>query len=117
MVKDDHHRTRGLYFQNKEIPIDTHGQGFRLITRIQDETHRFAIEYHRQIRGKAQVHSILDDIPTVGPTRRKALMRRYESLDAIRQATVDELKELPEINEASAEAIVSFFAGQAKEGK
>jgi len=117
MVKDDHHRTRGLYFQNKEIPIDTHGQGFRLITRIQDETHRFAIEYHRQIRGKAQVHSILDDIPTVGPARRKALMRRYESLDAIRQATVDELKELPEINEASAEAIVSFFAGQAKEGK
>lgn len=77
----------------------------------------FAIEYHRQIRGKAQVHSILDDIPTVGPTRRKALMRRYESLDAIRQATVEELKELPEINEASAEAIVSFFAGQAKEGK
>ena len=110
MVKDDHHRTRGLYYQNKEIPIDTHGQGFRLITRIQDETHRFAIEYHRQIRGKTQVHSILDDIPTVGPTRRKALMRRYDSLDAIAGATVEELMEMPEINEASAREIVAFFA-------
>lgn len=85
MVKDDHHRTRGLFFRNEEIPIDIHGQGFRLITRIQDETHRFAIEYHRQIRGKAQVHSILDDIPTIGTARRKALMKYYESLDDIKK--------------------------------
>ena len=99
-----------MFVQNVEIPIDTHGQGFRLITRIQDETHRFAIEYHRQIRGKTQVHSILDDIPTVGPTRRKALMRRYDSLDAIAGATVEELMEMPEINEASAREIVAFFA-------
>ncbi len=109
MVKDDHHRTRGLYFQDEEIPIDTHGQGFRLITRIQDETHRFAIEYHRQIRGKTQVHSILDDIPTIGATRRKALMKYYESLDEIRQASAEELKEIPGMNEASAKAVVDFF--------
>ncbi len=109
MVKDDHHRTRGLYFQNEEIPMDTHGQGFRLITRIQDETHRFAIEYHRQIRGKTQVHSILDDIPTIGATRRKALMKYYESIEEIKQADVEELKQVPGMNEASARAVVEFF--------
>ncbi len=109
MVKDDHHRTRGLYFQNEEIPIDTHGQGFRLITRIQDETHRFAIEYHRQIRGKTQVHSILDDIPTIGATRRKALMKYYESIEEIKKADVEELKQVPGMNEASAQAVVEFF--------
>lgn len=109
MVKDDHHRTRGLFFRNEEIPIDIHGQGFRLITRIQDETHRFAIEYHRQIRGKAQVHSILDDIPTIGTARRKALMKYYESLEDIKKATVEELKEVPGMNERSAKAVVEFF--------
>lgn len=109
MVKDDHHRTRGLFFRNEEIPIDTHGQGFRLITRIQDETHRFAIEYHRQIRGKAQVHSILDDIPTIGATRRKALMKHFESIDDIKNATVEQLKEVPGMNEQSAKAVVDFF--------
>ncbi len=113
MVKDDRHRTRGLFFQNEEIPIDTHGQGFRLITRIQDETHRFAIEYHRQIRGKAQVHSVLDDIPTIGETRRKALMRFYESLEDVKKATVEELKEVPGMNEASAKAVVQFFKERA----
>ena len=109
MVKDDHHRTRGLYFQNQEIPIDIHGQGFRLITRIQDETHRFAIEYHKLIRGKGQVHSILDDIPTIGATRRKALMRHFESLDEIKNASVEELKEVPGMNERSAREVVQFF--------
>lgn len=109
MVKDDHHRTRGLYFQNQEIPIDTHGQGFRLITRIQDETHRFAIEYHKQIRSKGQVHSILDDIPMIGPVRRKALMRSFESLEDIRNATVEELMELPEMSEQAAREVVAFF--------
>ena len=109
MVKDDHHRTRGLYFRNQEIPIDTHGQGFRLITRIQDETHRFAIEYHKLIRGKGQVHSILDDIPTIGATRRKALMRHFESLDEIKNASVEELKEVPGMNERSAREVVQFF--------
>lgn len=111
MVKDDHHRTRGLFFKNEEIPIDTHGQGFRLITRIQDETHRFAIEYHRQIRGKTQVHSILDDIPTIGAARRKALMKYYASLEDIKHATVEELREVPGMNERSAKAVVEFFRG------
>lgn len=109
MVKDEHHRTRGLYFQNKEIPLDTHGQGFRLVTRIQDETHRFAIEYHKQIRRKGQVHSVLDDIPMIGPVRRKALMRRFESLEAIREATWEQLVELPEISELAAREIQKFF--------
>lgn len=114
MVKDDHHRTRGLFFHNEEIPIDTHGQGFRLITRIQDETHRFAIEYHRQIRGKAQVHSILDDIPLIGAARRKALMKYYQSIEDIKKATVEELKAVPGMNEKAAEAVVGFFANEGR---
>lgn len=109
MVKDDHHRTRGLYYNNVEIPIDTHSEGFRLITRIQDEAHRFAIEYHRSLRSKEQVHSILDDIPNIGPGRRKALMRRYLSLDAIRNATVEELRNVPSMNEAAAISVYKFF--------
>lgn len=108
MVKDDHHRTRGLYFRNQEIPIDTHGQGFRLITRIQDETHRFAIEYHKQIRSKTQVHSVLDDIPTIGETRRKALMRYFDSIEEIRNATLEELKAVPGMNERSAKEVVKW---------
>lgn len=91
MVKDDHHRTRGLYYQNEEIPIDTRSEGFHLITRIQDEAHRFAIEYHRSLRGKQQVHSVLDDIEGIGETRRKALMRKFKSLEAIRDASLEEL--------------------------
>lgn len=109
MVKDDHHRTRGLYFHNQEIPIDTHGQGFRLITRIQDETHRFAIEYHKQIRSKAQVRSVLDDIPMIGAARRRALMRSFDSLEAIRHASEEELMEIPEMNARAAQAVVQFF--------
>ena len=112
MVKDDHHRTRGLYFNNVEIPIDTSGEGFRLITRIQDEAHRFAIEYHRSLRSKTQVRSVLDDIPGVGPARRKALMRHFKSLEEIRQATVEDLMEIPEMNERTAQEIVAFFASQ-----
>ena len=99
MVKDDNHRTRGLYYHNVEIPIDTHSEGFRLITRIQDEAHRFAIEYHKQLRGKAQVKSVLDDIPGIGPARRKALMRHFKSLEEIKQAAPEELMEVPEIVE------------------
>ena len=117
MVKDDHHRTRGLYFKNEEIPIDTHGEGFRLITRVQDETHRFAIEYHKQIRSKTQVHSILDDIPMIGATRRKALMRTYQSLAEIQKADVEELMEIPEMNRQAAESVVQFFAAKQKEGE
>ena len=112
MVKDDNHRTRGLYYHNIELPIDTHSEGFKLITRIQDEAHRFAIEYHRSQRSKTQVKSVLDDIPGVGPARRKALMRHFKSLEEIRQASVEELMEIPEMNERTAEEIVTFFASQ-----
>lgn len=109
MVKDDNHRTRGLYFNNTEVPIDRNSECFRLITRIQDEAHRFAITFHRQLRSKGQVHSVLDDIPGVGPARRKDLMRCFENIDAIRNATVEELKELPSMNEKSAQEVYKFF--------
>lgn len=109
MVKDDNHRTRGLYYHNEEIPIDTHSEGFKLITRIQDEAHRFAIEYHRSLRSKAQVKSVLDDIPGVGPSRRKALMRHFGSIGEIREATVEKLCEVPEIPEHIAQQIYDFF--------
>jgi excinuclease ABC subunit C len=114
MVKDDNHRTRGLYFNNVELPIDTHSEGFKLITRIQDEAHRFAIEYHRSLRSKAQVKSVLDDIPGVGPARRKALMRHFKSIEEIKAASAEELAELPEMNRACAESIVEFFRAQSE---
>lgn len=109
MVKDDNHRTRGLYYNNVEMPIDRHSEGFRLITRIQDEAHRFAIEYHRSLRGKGQVKSILDDIPGIGPTRRKALMRQFKSLEAVKEAAVEELMEAPGMNRKSAQSVYDFF--------
>ena len=109
MVKDDNHRTRGLYFNNVELPIDTHSEGFKLITRVQDEAHRFAIEYHRSLRSKAQVKSVLDDIPGVGPARRKALMRHFKSIEEIKSASVEELLEIPELNRRAAEDICDFF--------
>ena len=112
MVKDDNHRTRGLYYQNKEIAIDTRGEGFKLITRIQDEAHRFAIEYHRSLRSKDQVRSVLDDIPGVGPARRKALMRHFKSIDDIRNAEVSQLSEVDEIPVNIAEEIYAFFHGK-----
>ena len=111
MVKDDKHRTRGLYFNNEEIPIDHASEGFKLITRIQDEAHRFAIEYHRLLRSKGQVHSILDDIPGVGPARRKGLMKKFQSLDALREASVEELAGAPSMNLDSARKVYHFFHG------
>ncbi len=117
MVKDDNHRTRGLYYNNVEIPIDKSSEGFRLITRIQDEAHRFAIEYHRSLRSKGQVHSVLDDIPGIGPSRRKALMVRYASLDAIREASVEELAETPSMNQQAAEAVYRYFHSVDEEEK
>ena len=109
MVKDDNHRTRGVYFNNVEIPIDTSGEGFHLVTRIQDEAHRFAIEYHRSLRSKEQVRSVLDDIPGIGETRRKALMRRFRSVENIRDASVEELSQTESMNVQSAEAVYQFF--------
>lgn len=109
MVKDENHKTRGLYFNNVEIPIDTHSEGFRLITRIQDETHRFAIEYHRSLHNKTQIKSILDEIEGIGPTRRRALMKYFLSLEAIGNATIEELVQVPEMNRSAAEAVYHFF--------
>ncbi|MCI6552213.1 MAG: excinuclease ABC subunit UvrC [Lachnospiraceae bacterium] len=109
MVKDDSHRTRGLYFNNREIPMDRNSEGFKLITRVQDEAHRFAIEYHRSLRSRTQVKSVLDDIPGVGPARRKALMRHFKSIDEIREADVETLARLPEIPIHVAEGIYGFF--------
>lgn len=109
MVKDDNHRTRGLYYNNEEIPIDRHGEGFKLITRIQDEAHRFAIEYHRSLRSKSQVKSVLDDIEGIGPARRKALMKRFQSLENIKNASVEELEQTENMNRSTAEAVYSFF--------
>lgn len=109
MVKDDRHRTRGLYYRDEELPIRTDSEAFKLITRVQDEAHRFAIEFHRKLRGQGQVHSILDEIPGVGPKRRKDLMKHFQSLDAIRQADVEELKKLPTMNEKSAQNVYNFF--------
>ncbi len=109
MVKDDNHRTRGLYYRNQEIPIDRSSEGFKLITRVQDEAHRFAVEYHRSLRGKTQVKSVLDDIPGVGPARRKALMRHFKSIEEMKEADVEKLMEVPEIPEHIAEGIYRFF--------
>lgn len=109
MVKDDNHRTRGLYYHNIEIPIDKHSEGFRLITRIQDEAHRFAIEYHRSLRNKGQVKSILDDIENIGNTRRKALMREFKSIEAIKEADIEKLRAVPGMNDKAAESVYRFF--------
>ena len=109
MVKDDHHNTRGLIYREEEIPLKKSSEEFKLITRIQDEAHRFAIEFHKSLRGKKQVHSILDDIPGIGPARRKALMRRFGDIDGIRAASIDELKSVDGITETIAEEVYNFF--------
>ena len=109
MVKDDHHRTRGLYYNNEEIPIDKHSEGFKLITRLQDEAHRFAITYHKSLRGKAQVKSFLDDIPGIGPARRKALMREFFSAHELKEADVERLLQIPEMDRPSAENVYAFL--------
>ena len=109
MVKDDKHRTRGIYFNNTELPIDRDSEGFRLVTRIQDEAHRFAIEYHRSLRSKEQVHSILDDIPGVGPARRKALMKGFETLEQLKNASEEEIAKVPGLNQKVARQVFAFF--------
>ena len=115
MVKDDHHRTRGLYYNNEELPIDRNSEAFRLITRIQDEAHRFAIEFHRKLRGQGQVHSILDDIPGIGPARRKALMKNFVGLDEIKKAEIEDLKKIPSMDEKSARSVYNFFRSDTKD--
>ena len=117
MVKDDNHRTRGLYYHNVEIPIDRGSEGFKLITRIQDEAHRFAIEYHRSLRSKEQVHSVLDDIPDIGPARRKALMKKYQSLEAIREATEEDLAQTDSMSPQAACSVYRFFREKERENQ
>ena len=117
MVKDDNHRTRGLYYHNVEIPIDRGSEGFKLITRIQDEAHRFAIEYHRSLRSKEQVHSVLDDIPDIGPARRKALMKKYQSLEAIRGATEEDLAQTDSMSPQAARSVYRFFREKERENQ
>ena len=117
MVKDDNHRTRGLYYHNVEIPIDRGSEGFKLITRIQDEAHRFAIEYHRSLRSKEQVHSVLDDIPDIGPARRKALMKKYQSLEAIREATEEDLAQTDSMSPQAARSVYRFFREKEQENQ
>jgi excinuclease ABC subunit C len=112
MVKDDNHRTRGLFYNNEELPIDRGSELFKLITRIQDETHRFAIEYHRNLRQKNQVRSILDDISGIGPKRRRALMKYFQSLEAVQAAEVDEIMKVPAMNRQAAEEVFEFFHKQ-----
>ena len=115
MVKDDNHRTRGLYVQGREVPLDHHGECFQLITRIQDEAHRFAIQYHRSIRSKEQIHSVLDDIEGIGPARRKSLMRHFKTIEAIRDASVEELSQAPQMNQRAAQSVYDFFRARAKD--
>ena len=115
MVKDDHHRTRGLYYNNTEIPIDRSGEAFKLITRVQDEAHRFAIEYHRSLRGKAQTASALEEIPGIGPARKKALMREFGSIEEIAAADQERLAQVPEITAAAAEEIYRYFHKKAED--
>ena len=109
MVKDDRHRTRGIYYNNTELPIDRDSEGFRLVTRIQDEAHRFAIEFHRSLRSKEQVHSVLDDIPGIGPARRKALMKGFQTLEEIKAADVEQLTSIEGMNRRAAEQVFAFF--------
>ena len=117
MVKDDNHRTRGLYYHNVEIPIDRGSEGFKLITRIQDEAHRFAIEYHRSLRSKEQVHAVLDDFPDIGPARRKALMKKYQSLVAIREATEEDLAQTDSMSPQAARSVFRFFREKERENQ
>lgn len=109
MVKDDRHRTRGIYFQGEELPIDINSEGFHLMTRIQDEVHRFAIEYHRSLRSKVQVKSILDDIPGIGGKRRRALMKKFGSIEAVRSADIEELSQTETMNLGAARKVYDFF--------
>ena len=115
MVKDDHHRTRGLYYNNIEIPIDRSGEAFKLITRIQDEAHRFAIEYHRSLRGKSQTSSRLEEIPGIGPARKKALMREFGSIAEIMEADVERLAQVPELTQSAAEEVYRYFHKEKEE--
>ena len=109
MVKDDNHRTRGLYYNNVEVKFSKGSEAMLMVTALQDEAHRFAIEYHRQLRSKNQVHSVLDEIPGVGENRRKQLLKYFGEIRKIREATISELAEVPGIPESVAKNVYEFF--------
>ena len=109
MVKDDHHRTRGIFFRDEEYLMDRTQEAFKLVTRIQDETHRFAIEYHRKLHAKGQIHSVLDDIEGIGPKRRNALIRQFRSLDKVKAASIEDLCRVPGMNRKAAQSIKDYF--------
>lgn len=114
MIKDDHHRTRALLVDNQEYPLSERSECFKLLTRIQDEVHRFAISYHRSLRGKEQIHSLLEDIPGIGPVRRKALMRKFRNLEGIAAAGLEDLLSCPGMDEKSSRAVLQFFKNRNK---
>jgi excinuclease ABC subunit C len=116
MVKDERHRTRGLLYKNEEINLPRRNEGFKLVTRIQDEVHRFALEYHKKLRSDNLVRSVLDDIPNIGTARRKELLKHFKNIEAIRGADIEELLEVPSMNRKSAEAVYGFFRETEKEG-
>ncbi len=124
MVKDEHHRTRALLVNSREVAISTGGECFKLLTRIQDEVHRFAITYHRSLRGKEQIHSLLDDIKGVGPKRKKALLRKFHDILGISRASYEEIRSIPEMDEQSTKALLRFLkerkekeSGDSEEGQ
>jgi len=117
LVKDDYHRTRGIIYMNREYGLREMKEARNLLTKIQDEVHRFAITYHRTLRDKKTLHSILEDIPRVGATRRKNLMLKFGSIDAIREASVEMLQETPSIDRQTAESIYTYFHGNREEEK
>lgn len=114
MVKDDNHRTRGLIYNNEELIIKSNSQLMHLITRIQDEVHRFAITYHRSLRDKRTLHSILENIPNIGEKRRRALLKKFGSVENIKKASLEELLDTPTISKKAAESIVEYFKGKNK---
>lgn len=111
LVKDDFHRTRGIIYENNEITLSGNSTSFKLITRIQDEAHRFAINYHRSLRDKKMFKSILDDVKGIGDTRKKALLKSFGSTDNIRKASIEELAEVDGMNKLAAKAVYDFFRG------
>ncbi|MBS6007020.1 MAG: excinuclease ABC subunit UvrC [Clostridium baratii] len=109
LVKDDKHQTRGIIYNNEEIIINRSSNLMQLIRRIQDEVHRFAITYHRSLRDKRTLHSILDDIPYIGSKRRKELLMKFGSVEKVKEATLEELLETPSIDRKSAQSILDYF--------
>ena len=109
MVKDNRHNTRGIYYKGRELIMEKDNQLFQMITRIQDESHRFALAYHQKLRGKSSFSSILDEIPGIGATRKNALLRHFRGLEGIKKASLEELKRVESMNERVAKSVYDYF--------